>query len=220
MIYINEKNKNEMITLEEANEILTMAKRLYPGQLSGVYIEEDMDFALYRDSDKGMRRITIPTLEFDDGEYYEDYNVEDFAEIGEKVINHINREFGYDFEPNIKTMCIHAVCHEIGHAIDFYTQEYLGNNDYEECCDEEYEVFYRNTHMYHQAVDDLNDYIEEYGIYVDHEVIKSMTDDIRVIENRLDREYRLITSERNADEFGAHFMNTYLSYLKFMFKEA
>lgn len=219
MIYINEKNKNEMITLEEANEILAMAKRLYPGQLSGIYIEEDLDFALCRDLDRGIRRITIPILEFDDGEYYEKYNIEDFAEVGTKVINHINAEFNCDFEPCIKTMCIHAVCHEIGHAIDFYNQEYLGNYDYEDDVDEEYHSFYRDTHRYHNAVDELNDYIEEYGIDVDREVIKSMTDNIRVIEDELGRRYRLITSERNADEFGAYFMNTYLSYLRFMFKE-
>ena len=220
MLYINNKDKNEMITIEEAQDILNMAKRLYPGQLSGVYIEEDMDFALCRDLNLGIRKITIPLLTFDDGEYYEEYNIENFVEIGEKVINHINKEFGCNFEPNIKTMCIHAVCHEIGHTIDFYTQEYLGNNNYEEYCDKEYRAYYDNAHIYYQAVDDLNDYIEEYGIDVDHEVIKSMTDDIREIENRLDHAYRLLTPEKHADEFGAYFMNTYLSYLKFMFKEA
>lgn len=211
MIYISEKNKNEMITMEEAEAILKMAKRLYPGPLSGVEIDYDEHFALYRDLVSGERIILIPDVD----DY--DFNEEEFNRIGKNILEHVNAVHGYDFDTNTKTKCIHALCHEIGHAIDFYYQNYLGNENYEDDVEEEYYEFYQSTHRYHAAMDALRKYMDEYGIEGNEEVIENMKIDIEMIESELDYDYRMITSEKAADVFSAHFMATHLRYLRFMF---
>ena len=59
MINITDINKDDIITLEEANEILAYAKRIYPGQLSGITIKEGRPFAFYHEPGKKWY-ITIP----------------------------------------------------------------------------------------------------------------------------------------------------------------
>ena len=212
MIYINENNKNEMITMEEAEEILKMAKRLYPGPLSGVELDWDESFALLRQPN-GERYVLIPDT---DDEYF---NQEEFDRISTNILEHVNKTYGYNFANNTKTKCLHAICHEIGHAIDFYQQEFRGNYYYEDSVQEEYNDFYDSTSAYHRAVEDLNDYLAQEEFEIDEDVVKEMRAEIDEIESELDYEYRMITSEAAADKFSAYFMTTHLRYLKFMFED-
>ena len=68
MLTINKSNMNEMITLEEAETILVMAKRIYP-QLNGLTVIEGEEFAYWhynKEYNCESPFITIPFMPFDE----------------------------------------------------------------------------------------------------------------------------------------------------------
>lgn len=191
-------DNNKLINLEEAERILQFAKRIYP-LLNGVYVEYGDVFAYYPNEFK----ITIP----------EEFNDE---QIGMRILEHVNKEFGATFEYNLREMSIQALLHECGHHMDFegkiFTQqidEYMMYDDY-------------NRHLYEEIIHEFNDkarafveQLEEYEASDERdEEIEFALEEKRIQlefeDDELDALYRTIPTEYAADEFSARFFMTYL----------
>lgn len=232
MLNLNNVDMNELITYDEACEILKEAKRIYP-QLSGIEVYTEDTFSYCRD--EYGHYVTIPPQ----------FNKDEIADIGYKILSYINKEFDSNFALNLKTISINAFCHELGHCIDFANQKH--NPDYEEDCDAQYRAFYEKAYDYRDTIDDL-----EYEIYClmrekedshnyedeedediildletacDDETIKfdyqadidNCQSKIDSLMDELDNDYRQITSEYHADRFSAKFMNIYMRHIKQLF---
>ena len=235
MLNLNNVDMNELITYDEANEILKEAKRIYP-QLNGLEIYTEESFSYCRD--EYGHYVTIPPQ----------YNKDEIADIGHKILSYINKEFDSNFALNLKTISINAFCHELGHCIVFANKKC--NPEYEEDCDKQYEAFYDKAYNYRDTIDDLEyeiyclireeedshsyDDEEDEDIILDLEDLETACDDdqekfdyqaqideyqneIDSLMNELDNDYRHIISEYHADEFSAEFMNVYMRHIKQLF---
>ena len=231
MLNLNNVDMNELITYDEACEILKEAKRIYP-QLSGIEIYTEDTFSYCRD--EYGHYVTIPPQ----------FNKDEIADIGYKILSYINKEFDSNFALNLKTISINAFCHELGHCIDFANQKH--NPDYEKDCDDQYRAFYDKAYNYRDTIDDLEYEIyclireeEDSHSYEDEEELEDLEtacDDetkengydyqadidycqskIDSLMDELDNDYRHITSEYHADEFSAEFMNIYMRHIKQLF---
>lgn len=231
MLNLNNVDMNELITYDEACEILKEAKRIYP-QLSGIEVYTEDTFSYCRD--EYGHYVTIPPQ----------FNKDEIADIGYKILSYINKEFDSNFALNLKTISINAFCHELGHCIDFANQKH--NPDYEKDCDDQYRAFYDKAYNYRDTIDDLeyeiyclstgiNDFeedeedvildLEDLETACDDETIKfdyqanieSLQDEIDSLMDELDNDYRQITSEYHADRFSAKFMNIYMRHIKQLF---
>lgn len=207
-------NMDSVVTMEEANEILTMAKRLYPGFLDGVFLEYSSGgYAYYHDKDENLRIIELIDKDEED-----DFSLEKLDETGKKILKYVNSEFNANFALNLKTQTIHAICHEIGHAIDFAKNDFLENYRYEEEIRYEYNYFYSQVDEFKYEIKSLYDFMDEYGIEENEEFIDNWKREIDKMEDQLDYDYRQITSEYKADEFATFFMKTYLRYIPQLFE--
>ena len=211
MLYLDKNKMNEIVTLEEANDILAMAKRLYSGILDGIYIEyDDNGYAFCRiyddDGSLGARHIQI----------FETPN-DELIEVGEKILKYVNEEFDANLAINLKTISIHALCHEIGHAIDFRMKEILQNEDYEDEVNEEYNYFYNAVQGYYEEMDALAEYMYDNEITVADESVEKWMQDLDAYKDYLDYSYRQITTEYAADKFSCHFIKTHLRYIPYLF---
>lgn len=234
MLNLNNVDMNELITYDEACEILKEAKRIYP-QLNGIEVYTEDTFSYCRD--EYGHYVTIPPQ----------FNKDEIADIGYKILSYINREFDSNFALNLKTISINAFCHELGHCIDFANQKH--NPDYEEDCDDQYRAFYDKAYDYRDTISDLEyeiyclthdddwddeEDVEDVDIILDLEVLETACDDeqkkfdyqaqiekyqnkIDSLVDELDNDYRQITSEYHADRFSAKFMNIYMRHIKQLF---
>ena len=195
-------DNNKLITLEEAQNILKFAKRIYTGRFDGVTIELSDEFAYY----PNQLKITI---------------AEEFADEAEEntvldILKHVNNEFNADFDINLRSVSIQALLHEMGHHIDFDGKMFTGQfDDYmEENCfcraifSDLSKEFSNRVDDYYERLLDLS--IEEKE---DEEIIFEMKEkEIELVEFEkfLDDSYRRIPAEYAADEFSARFFMTYL----------
>jgi hypothetical protein len=214
MLMINKNtNMEEVITMEEAYDILNMAKRLYPGFLDGVFIDYGESFAYYHDKDENIQCIEL----VDVNDY--DFSETELRTSSEKILTYINSEFDTNFAMNLKTMTIHAICHEIGHAIDFAKNDFLQNYNYEKGIRHEYDFFYSQANAFRKEILELDKYMREHDIEENKDFIDNWKKNIDKMENELDYDYRQITSEYEADKFAAYFMKTHLRYIPQLFAE-
>ena len=227
MLIVNKNNMNEMITLEEAETILVMAKRIYP-QLNGLTVVEGEEFAYwhYKNECGKSPFITIPFEPFD----------ERMEEISDFIIGHVNEEFNSNISNSLKAKTINAFCHEIGHALDRTNGERLDpyfNDDMEE----EYENFYEYANDCYMYLDSIKPDHEDFSLELAEELVYAAIDtdeeidddemydllwehfwnEYDVIMKDLDKAYRMIPAEYRADEFSAYFMNTHLRYIPHLF---
>lgn len=189
---------NELITLEEARNILKFAKRIYK-VLDGVTVEYGSVFAYY----PNKLLIEIPK-EFPD------------IDSGMSILKYVNEEFNADFDFNLRDLSIHAFCHEMGHHIDFegkiFTQriedymmaDHYNRHLYDSFCDEfAMKVRAFETILKQYKEEDTDD--EELELVIEQNRIELMYED-----EELDYLYRQIPTEYAADEFSARFFMTYL----------
>lgn len=226
MLIVDKNNMNEMITLEEAETILTMAKRIYP-QLNGLTVEEGEEFAYWHFNNKKQPHyITIPDEPFDDR----------MKEVSDFIIGHVNEEFNSNISNSLKAKTINAFCHEIGHALDRANGERL-DPDFCDNMDEEYENFYEFANDCYAYLESIQPGSEEFSYDIAEELVLAALDTDEEIDDdemddllwesfwhahdeimkELDTAYRMIPAEYRADEFSAYFMNTHLRYIPHLF---
>ncbi len=191
-------DNNRIMNLEETRALLKFAKRIFPA-LNGLYVEYGDVYAYYPNEQK----ITIP-MEFDE------------VHLGMSILEHVNKEFGVNFEYNLREMSIQAFLHECGHHLDFegkvFTQQidsYMMADNY-------------NRFIYEQAIQDFNerakafvDALEEYEASeeTDEELeftLEKNRIELEFEDEELDMLYRMIPTEYAADEFSARFFRTHL----------
>lgn len=226
MLMINKNNMNEMITLEEAETILAMAKRIYP-QLNGLTVTEGEEFAYWHfNSKKQPHYITIPDEPFD----------EKMETVSDFIIGHVNEEFNSNISNSLKAKTINAFCHEIGHAVDRANGERLDPYFIDDM-EEGYENFYEYANECYIYLDSIRPDSDEFSPELAEELVYAAMDTDEEIDDDemydllwerfwnehdevmkvLDRAYRMIPAEHKADEFSAYFMNTHLRYLPELF---
>lgn len=227
MLMINKNNMNEMITLEEAETILTMAKRIYP-QLNGLTVTEGEEFAYWHHNEERneSHHITIPFMPFD----------ERMESVSDFIIGHVNKEFNSNISNSLKAKTVNAFCHEIGHALDKVNGERL-NPYYKDDMDEEYEDFYEQANDYYMYLEAIQPGSENFSYELAEELVYAAIDTDEEIDDdemddllwecfwhahdeimkELDLAYRMIPAEYRADEFSAYFMNTHLRYIPHLF---
>ena len=191
-------DNNKMINLEEARAILQFAKRIKPA-LNGLEIEYGDVFAYYPKDFV----ITIPK-EFNE------------IEIGMNILEHVNEEFGAEFEFNLREMSIQALLHECGHHLDFEGKIMTSRMDEYMEADHINRMIYENiTREFSNKIDEYYERLESYEALdeTDEEIelqlelnrIELMQEDYEI-----DMLYRMIPTEYAADEFSARFFMTYL----------
>jgi hypothetical protein len=228
MLIINKSNMNEMITLEEAETILVMAKRIYP-QLNGLTVIEGEEFAYWhynKEYNCESPFITIPFMPFD----------ERMESVSDFIIGHVNKEFNSNISNSLKAKTINAFCHEIGHALDRANGEML-DPYYNDDMNEGYENFYEYANDCYIYLDSIKPDSEEFSPEFAEELVYAAIDTDEEIEDdkmydllwerfwdehdeimkELDKGYRMIPAEYRADEFSAYFMNTHLRYIPELF---
>jgi hypothetical protein len=227
MLMINKNNMNEMITLEEAETILTMAKRVYP-QLNGLTVIEGEEFAYWHHNKEQCKPhyITIPFMPFD----------EEMEAVSDFIIGHVNKEFDSNISNSLKAKTVNAFCHEIGHALDRANGERL-DPYFVDNMDEEYENFYEQANDYYMYLEAIQPGSENFSYELAEELVYAAIDTDEEIEDdemddllwesfwkthdeimkELDLAYRMIPAEYRADEFSAYFMNTHLRYIPHLF---
>lgn len=191
-------DNNKLINLEEARNILNYAKRVRP-LLNGLTVEYGDVFAYYPNEFK----ITIPKV-FDD------------VEVGMNILEHVNEEFGAEFEFNLREMSIQALLHECGHHLDFEGK--IMTNQIEgyleaDCINR---GIYEDINK--QFSNKVNDYFERLEQYealdvVDRDVefeLEQNRIELAQEDYEIDMLYRMIPTEYAADEFSARFFMTYL----------
>ena len=191
-------NKNYLINLDEARNILQYAKRIYP-LLNSVEVLYGDTFAYYPND----LVITIP-------EYFED------EEQGMRILKHVNKEFNATFEYNLREMSIQALLHECGHHMDFegkimtnQIEDYLKADDYNR------KLFRDVSQEFSNKVDDFFDELEKYNAMEEQNeeiefALEEKQLELEKEDKAIDTLYRLIPTEYAADEFSARFFMTYL----------
>ena len=191
-------NKNYLINLDEARNILQYAKRIYP-LLNSVEVLYGDTFAYYPND----LVITIP-------EYFED------EEQGMRILKHVNKEFNATFEYNLREMSIQALLHECGHHMDFEGKIMTNQiEDYLEADDYNRKLFRDVSQEFSNKVDDFFDELEKYNAMEEQNeeiefALEEKQLELEKEDKAIDTLYRLIPTEYAADEFSARFFMTYL----------
>lgn len=203
MLDLRNANMNDVITIQEAEKILEIAKDAYPGLIDDVFIcyDDEMGYSFTR-THSGEKYITI---------YSEFPYWDDLEEVGEKILSYVNDQFNADFKLNMKVETINAFCHEIGHAIDFAQKERDNDHYYEPITDEEYDYYRIQAHKVREEILEFKEYCYMYDIEFDDDCVAEWYNYIVEMQDDLDYEYRMITTEYFADEFSVEFMYKYLS---------
>ena len=191
-------DNNKLINLEEARNILNYAKRVRP-LLNGLTVEYGDVFAYYPNEFK----ITIPEV-FDD------------VEVGMNILEHVNEEFGAEFEFNLREMSIQALLHECGHHLDFEGK--IMTNQIEgyleaDCINRG--IYEDINKQFSNKVNDYFKRLEQYEALdvVDRDVefeLEQNRIELAQEDYEIDMLYRMIPTEYAADEFSARFFMTYL----------
>lgn len=191
-------DNNKLINLEEARNILNFAKRVRP-LLNGLTVEYGDVFAYYPNEFK----ITIPE-EFKD------------VEVGMNILEHVNEEFGAEFEYNLREMSIQALLHECGHHLDFEGK--IMTNQIEgyleaDCINRG--IYEDINKQFSNKVDDYLERLEQYEALdvVDRDIefeLEKNRMELAQEDYEIDMLYRMIPTEYAADEFSARFFMTYL----------
>ena len=191
-------DNNKIINLEEARNIIKFAKRIYPA-LNGIEVEYGDVFAYYPND----LVITIP----------EEFNE---VEVGMSILEHVNEEFGAEFEFNLREMSIQALLHECGHHLDFEGKIMTQRIDeYMEADFINRRIYEDITRQFGNKVDEYNKRLNNYEALeeVDEEMEFQLEQNrIELIEEdyEIDMLYRMIPTEYAADKFSARFFMTHL----------
>ncbi len=189
---------NKCITVEEAERILEIVKRVYPGVFDGLTIEYG-DYYCYNHR---THRIWLE----------KDMCIADEMQC-QYIIDHINREYGMNLGYNKRTMSIQAFLHELGHCADLMYHKAQGRYEmYIEQEEEERMIFDTKKYAYFNMRRERDELLEE--MHFNPDLTKEERDEIMYeaeeireemerVEAMLDREYRMIITEQAADKFSA-----------------
>ena len=136
------------------------------------------------------------------------------------ILKHVNEEFNATFEYNLREMSIQALCHEMGHHIDF-EGKYMTNRleDYMLADHANRKIYDSYCEGFGNKVKDYFNRLETYEAYeeVDEDIELAFENErieLQFEDEELDKLYRLIPTEYAADEFSARFFMTYLRSYK------
>ena len=201
MIRNNNIDYNQVIGLEEANRILEILKRHYPGVFDGLKIKYG-DYYCYDD----VRHIVYIQWKID---------VTDEDTIRENaVIDIVNKKYGLNLGYSKREKSMHAFLHELGHAADLSYKKAFGQ--YERYIQEEKierMMFDSNTQEYRNIRSKLAEVYKEIielnpiGNEIKLAELNSKTKELEIkleeTAKELDIEYREIITEKAADKFSA-----------------
>ena len=201
MIRNNNIDYNKVIGLQEANRILEILKRHYPGIFDGLTIKYG-DYYCYDDA----RHIVYIQWKID---------VTDEDTIRENaVIDIVNKKYGLNLGYSKREKSMHAFLHELGHAADLSYKKAFGQ--YEEYMEKEEDdkvTFYLKKQEYNDIRYELNDIYDEIielnpiGNEIKIAELKGKMEELEIeleeAAKELDVDYREIITEKAADKFSA-----------------
>ena len=140
---------NKVVGLKEANKILEILKRHYPGIFDGLEIKYG-DYYCYDDA----RHIVYIQWKID---------VTDEDTIRENaVIDIVNKKYGLNLGYSKREKSMHAFLHELGHAADLSYKKAFGQyEEYMQNEEDEKVTFYLKQQDYNNIRYELNDIYDE-----------------------------------------------------------
>ena len=201
MIRNNNIDYDKVIGLEEANRILEILKRHYPGIFDGLTIKYG-GYYCYDD----FRHVIFIQWKMEETE--EDVKREN------AVIDIVNKKYGLNLGYSKREKSMHAFLHELGHAADLSYKKAFGQ--YERYIQEEKierMMFDSNKQEYNDIRYELNDVYDEIIELnpIGNEIklaelnskMKKLEIELEETAKELDIEYREIITEKAADKFSA-----------------
>ena len=201
MIRNNNIDYNKVIGLKEANKILEILKRHYPGIFDGLEIKYG-GYYCYDD----FRHVIYIQWKMEETE--EDVKREN------AVIDIVNKKYGLNLGYSKREKSMHAFLHELGHAADLSYKKAFGQ--YEKYIQEEEierMMFDSNTQEYRNIRSELAEVYKEtielnpIGNEIKLAELNSKTKELEIkleeTAKELDVEYREIITEKAADKFSA-----------------
>ena len=198
-----EVNMNEVVKLEEAQKILEILKRHYPGIFDGLQIKYG-DYYCY---DERRHIVYIQ----DDLNWIEEELEHDYA-----IIDIVNEKYGLNLEKNARCISMHALLHELGHAADLTYKRVQGRyEEYMESEEQERIVFDSKKRAYYNMRYEYEEKMEivNFGRGYNHEErdeilieAEELENEMKQLEKELDRDYREIITEAAADRFCAYLL--------------
>ena len=193
-----EINMNKCITVEEAERILEIVKRVYPGVFDGLKIEYG-DYYCYNNR---AHRIWLE----------KDMSIADEMQC-QYIIEHINKTYGLNLGYDKRTISMQAFLHELGHCADLAYRKAQGRYKmYIEQEEDERMIFDTKKYAYYRMCQEREELIEEMHFNPDlsdeerNELMyeaEEIREEMNKVEAELDKEYRMIITEKAADKFSA-----------------
>jgi hypothetical protein len=201
MIRNNNIDYNQVIGLEEANRILEILKRHYPGIFDGLTIKYG-GYYCYDD----FRHVIYIQWKMEETD--EDVKREN------AVIDIINKKYGLNLGYSKREKSVQAFLHELGHAADLSYKKAFGQyEEYMQNEEDEKVTFYLKQQDYNNIRHELNDVYDEIielnpiGNEIKLVELNSKMEELEIeleeAAKELDREYREIITEKAADKFSA-----------------
>ena len=201
MIRNNNIDYNQVIGIKEAEKILEILKRHYPGIFDGLKIKYG-DYYCYDDD----RHIVY--IQWD-----VDLTEEDMIREN-AVIDIMNKKYGLNLGYSKREKSVHAFLHELGHAADLSYKKAFGQYDeYIESEENDKIVFESKKHAYfnmryeldeiYDEIIELNPIGNEIKIAELKEKREMLETEMEEVAKELDIEYREIITEKAADKFSA-----------------
>ena len=201
MIRNNNIDYNQVIGLKEANKILEILKRHYPGIFDGLEIKYG-GYYCYDD----FRHVI-----------YIQWKMEETDEdtIRENaVIDIVNKKYGLNLGYSKREKSMHAFLHELGHAADLSYKKAFGQyKEYMQKEEDEKVTFYLKQQDYrnirselaevYKEIIELNPIGNEIKLAELKSKMKELEIELEEAAKELDKEYREIITEKAADKFSA-----------------
>ena len=201
MIRNNNIDYNQVIGIKEAEKIVEILKRHYPGIFDGLKIKYG-GYYCYDD----FRHIVY---------IQHDVDLTEEDEIRENaVIDIVNKKYGLNLGYSKREKSIHAFLHELGHAADISYKKAFGQyEEYMESEEHDIDIFelkkcdYLNTRkelskVYGKIIE-LNPIGNEIKLEELNSKMKKLEIELEETAKELDWDYREIITEKAADKFSA-----------------
>ena len=201
MIRNNNIDYDKVIGLKEANKILEILKRHYPGIFDGLEIKYG-GYYCYDD----FRHIIYIQWKMEETE--EDVKREN------AVIDIVNKKYGLNLGYSKREKSMHAFLHELGHAADLSYKKAFGQyEEYIKSEEDEKVIFYLKQQDYsnirhelaevYKEIIELNPIGNEIKLEELNSKAKKLEIELEETAKELDIEYREIITEKAADKFSA-----------------
>ena len=204
MIRNNNIDYNQVIGIKEANKILEILKRHYPGIFDGLEIKYG-GYYCYDD----FRHVIFIQHDVD---LTEEDTIRENA-----VIDIVNKKYGLNLGYSKREKSMHAFLHELGHAADLSYKKAFGQyEEYMQNEEDEKVTFYLKQQDYinirhelaevYKEIIELNPIGNEIKLEELNEKREMLEIELKEAAKELDIEYREIITEKAADKFSADLM--------------